>query len=329
MTSTASKLVVVVACGATFALVACVQALGLEQPTIRSKDGGVTTQDATPAPCGEITPSLDSIRACVLTTGCLAIDPPISVGSCVGIDNITQTGQKACLVEAKDCGDVIACLGTGAATADQCPEGSTQATCQKNLAIDCPSKAVFNCDVIGGTCTTYPQTVGGPANRAGCMVVSSCSGTGSSCSGTSAFFCRGGKGIGFDCAKSSSVCAVQNGSPGCYIKGPDCPDIKADVKCDGNKGVFCGSGGKVTVDCATSGLACVTDDKRGVYCLAPGCTIDEGVACDDSCSGTALTLCIGGVRHTIDCTEYGFTRCSEGDTEAQGETPKFHWATCR
>ena len=54
-------------------------------------------------------------------------------------------------------------------------------------------------------------------------------------------------------------------------------------------------------------------------CVAPGCTTEE--PCSESCSGTELTYCYGGVPVTLDCTDYGFKYCLEGTLSSDDTFP--------
>ncbi|HVR18037.1 MAG TPA: hypothetical protein VMS65_00025, partial [Polyangiaceae bacterium] len=65
------------------------------------------------------------------------------------------------------------------------------------------------------------------------------------------------------------------------------------------------------------GLAC-DESSTSAGCVAPGCALTQ--PCAESCSGTELTFCYGGVPVTLDCTDYGFRRCLES-TPSSGGAP--------
>jgi hypothetical protein len=67
------------------------------------------------------------------------------------------------------------------------------------------------------------------------------------------------------------------------------------------------AGSAVHYDCP-SGLGC-TAGEGTAWCLAPGCT--PTTPCEESCSGTELTVCYGSTPVTVDCRDYGLTQCIE------------------
>jgi hypothetical protein len=66
-------------------------------------------------------------------------------------------------------------------------------------------------------------------------------------------------------------------------------------------------------DCSTVGLSCqeVTDDagKTSPNCLAPGCTLQDQIDCQESCDGTTAKICVGGAQIGVACTDFGMKSC--------------------
>ena len=309
-------------CGA---LIACSELVSLDKYYVRSEalDGAV---DA--GPCTVVTPSDDTVRACVMAMGCSPFVPDESLASCLTYDSQFLTGKASCLRRATSCSDVTKCVGYGVATSAQCPASAAAVRCAGNVAIECSSrvKLVLDCNVLGGTCDTYRSSGTGTADRAGCRVTSSCAGTTSACSGTSAYECRGGKGFGVDCAKSGGVCGIANDAGTCFLKGPSC-SRNSPITCSDDTIGFCSGGGRLDFDCAKNGLSCTIEKGEG-WCVAPGCTVADvadAETCSDSCaSSTTIKTCVGGAPFTVDCTAFGFTTCESGMTAG-----KQAYAICR
>lgn len=267
--------------------------------------------------CGSVvSPDAKTLRACVLSVSCSPFYPTRSISYCVTNDYLAAYPDLACKKAAATCGDIEVCEGEGYYTGGVCSGTSEKWRCDGDRAVRCSASAPYfvDCGQRGATCATLPA--GSDLSYFPCVVAPSCTGTGSTCSGSVLSTCVGGVGYGLDCALSKATCAPDaKGEPGCFYKLPTCSDTGTNT-CEGAVSRTCtSSGGTLAFDCGTSGFSC-KEEAGSTYCLASGCQPGDAKACKaDTCSGSKMTLCLGGAPYTIDCKDYGFSSCIDDKSD--------------
>lgn len=260
------------------------------------------------------------VRACALLLGCNPFLPTQRLSDCVTYDTPELYTYYSSSLAAKSCADIEATQGIGWARPGDCASASATPHCVGTRAVTCRDGAVnfglsFDCNVRGGTCTTYTASDG--STQVGCQVAAgSCTGSTQACESNSAYTCLGGKKIGLDCGKLNSTCKVSGGESACYFNGPTCD--AAGVTCDGDVLVNCSGGQASRFDCGATGLKCSADGDKS-YCLAKPCTTDQADGCEESCEDeTHAVLCLGGSPLKVDCTSLGFSKCKPFDPNPSG-----------
>ena len=254
------------------------------------------------------------VRSCILRVGCSPYQPLTSISDCVTLNTQNAAPGAQCNLKSTTCADFQKCEGFGIAGSDLC---STQGggRCVGSKAVNCDNTGTstsyfIDCAAAGGTCQI--KTGAGATAVADCRVVSSCTETDdrSHCSENYSYACVSGTGYGFSCG-AKGYCYAPDG--GCYLLGSSSCSIDSET-CRGNVREICATPDLFKYDCASVGLGCGPDSAGGTWCLAPGCTAADykGRKCVESCSGTELTLCYGGVPYTVNCQNYGFSTCFDG-----------------
>lgn len=244
-------------------------------------------------------------------------------GSCMG-DGINDcytdaapfwsTAEARCVLAAgHDCAAVRACFGMQSTVSD--PSCSTSSyTCDgTNLVIcsggvrstiSCPSASPLLRVGTGSTCV-----VG--TNGALCGDAT-CSATSATCNGTVASSCYVSKGVMMsrDCADYGQSCL--NGA--CTAPGGGAACTGTTPTCDGADIVYCGGGTSIRTDCASLEVGATCHPGTGTttepYCgTGDACYPTKGA---ETCSGTSVNYCAGGVAATLDCTSLGFSACIGG-----------------
>ncbi|MCA9644611.1 MAG: hypothetical protein KC492_28160, partial [Myxococcales bacterium] len=226
-------------------------------------------------------------------------------------DCVTWSYQSAflgtsCTLAAKNCDDVATCVGYG--YAGEACNGQTGIRCENNVAYDCGNNFFVDCSTRGGTCVLYDSNGDFVDDSAGCKVADCSDPDGTErCAGNNYYTCIGGEGIGAACSAVQAECRTQGGQTGCFLKTSD-TCATSGLTCNGNTANLCTGGALLQLDCTSVGLQC-SDDPTGTYCAAAGCTPEQAAACEESCDGTTMNLCYGGVRFPVDCTAFGFSSC--------------------
>jgi hypothetical protein len=204
-----------------------------------------------------------------------------------------------------------------------CTPGCASAT---SLTVCSPSGTTFTAacgsDWFGqtGDCFAPDSGLGGNLADGGsalCFSTGSCT-SGQSCIDTDTLRdCYHSAPPGFTawkCSISGRQCASASGNlAACVVPGklaPPCLFKEVKDTCDGDSVVHCAGGfmPQTELDCAPFGESCSTQNAAGVArCVLPG---DAG-ACtpfdsdQNQCQGSSVSVCIAGVRQTIDCTGTG------------------------
>lgn len=255
------------------------------------------------------------IQGCLLRVSCDPAFPPFNVSDCVTYSWQLASTREACGYKAESCDDIEDC--TGRETID----GQVQACeatpgvwiCEDQEAIFCgdyPYKE--NCAALNADC------LGGGDRLTGCTPRSEpdCSDKAegaSYCSGNDLYTCSDGVAYGWSCAAGGTGCVES--TPGLAYCNPFATECEnaSSATCADDALEFCfdtGYFGKF--DCAASDLNCQTVGSSVGYCLADGC--DTDAECEEGClDDETMQLCIGGAKVELDCLEFGFDGCYDGD----------------
>jgi hypothetical protein len=129
-----------------------------------------------------------------------------------------------------------------------------------------------------------------------------------------AYKCTNGVPYGEHCPTSAgSTCFVAaDGGGYCPTAGTPCspPDT---YSCSGSSVVACyESGNQASYDCSVNAATCSESDSGTIYCLSPGCTVQDSESCTESCGtdGVTLQLCVGGAPFQVNCAEHGYGNCA-------------------
>ncbi|MEZ4373289.1 MAG: hypothetical protein R3B07_20870 [Polyangiaceae bacterium] len=251
-------------------------------------------------------PNWDVVRSCILRNSCSPFVQGITISDCVTWNYQSAFLGTSCTLAAKNCDDVATCVGYGFA-GDAC-DGQTGIRCENNVAYDCKNDFFLDCSTRGGTCVLYDSNGDFVNDSAGCKVTQCSDPDGTErCEGNNYYTCIGGEGIGAACSAVQAECRSQGGQTGCFLKTSD-SCTTSGLTCDGNTANLCTGGTLLKLNCTSVGLEC-SDDLSGTYCAAAGCTPEQASACEESCNGSVMSLCYGGVPFAVDCQDYGFARC--------------------
>jgi hypothetical protein len=205
-------------------------------------------------------------------------------------------------------------LGKGAQTDTTICTGQTGWVCDGNNAVDCGATTPFyvDCTARGGTCAPYTGDHGG---------IPPCQLDANPCSDTDDLYhCEGANGLyacinsvryGVDCTKWSAYCTDTDPATGALCTYTPASTCTTDgTTCDGAKLKYCQGGSQWVYDCEGAGLSCAVASTGDAYCAAPSCSESDYTACQESCDGDNLVLCIGGANVTVPCSKFGFSTCA-------------------
>lgn len=261
----------------------------------------------------------DVIRSCILAESCYPFAPDVGISNCVTYNVQDAFTGRSCASKAKSCDDILDCNGISVlypGAPVECEDNLSR--CEGNYAVNCGGLNDFpphfiDCATLGGTCSLRPDEI------ADCIVLDSCSepdpidggNYAVGCDGDNFYYCAGGVGFGQDCQEAGAECVItDDGRAGCYYSVTSC--TTDSVSCANGDVVQCSGGARYEFKCSRVGLECAIDQENGLsysYCLAPGCTVDDWLGCEERCSGSKLTFCYGGAPVTVDCKDYGFDTC--------------------
>jgi hypothetical protein len=288
--------------------------------------------EAAAVACGQGLPSAADfdqlVESCVLAVSCDPYFFSEPLAFCLTYDGLHRAAAYSCLAGIHSCADFYTCQHVRSATIADCPNATTSAACNGELAVNCSdqgSGTVRDCSILGNSCGTYTDPSSGDL-VADCIVDATCTDTDGldHCSGNSDYTCINGTGYGTNCG-SETTCTTVDDVTGCYFNEPSCA-VSDSYACNGAQLTFCSDGLQQIVDhCGLSASSCELDDAGVGYCVSPGCTIQSVATCVESCAknGTTLNTCIGGAPYAIDCTTYGFTACDQAMDTDTGTTYTF------
>ncbi len=256
----------------------------------------------------------DALRGCILRASC---DPwgGYTISSCLTYARQARTVPEACTFAATDCATIDSCIGRGYVDQTLCDGVTSSWTCTGDTAYNCSSTAYqFDCAAVGSTCVPFLEgatTTGMPPCKVDDVACSEPAGE-FHCSDNTLYECIDGVRYGWDCGTRTSTCVEADyGDAYCRESQTTC-DTPGESTCDGSTLSSCADDGMLIMsDCAIGNLTCLVED----YCVAPGCTTTDVDNCTEGCIGTALSLCVGGARVEVDCTEYGYASCSTFDSD--------------
>lgn len=272
------------------------------------------------------------VRSCILRVGCMAWNYPTdTISRCVSQNTQNTYEGTKCTLDAQTCDDITECEGTHLET-DFCDGKDDGQYCNGNEVVNCGLYPwAQDCTKYGGTCHDFGHEVGGTDNTVDCALpnVTACTATDEveACGGPGNAYkyqCDGTVAYGIKCSNFAASCQSLDSDIGCYYPLNTC--TTESVSCANNRATWCDGTTRAVYDCGSVGLGCSTQgdyyDDNGRQCSAPGCTPEDVLDCQETCSddGEHLTFCYGGSKVTVDCKDYGFTGCYEYDYPCDGGT---------
>jgi hypothetical protein len=183
-------------------------------------------------------------------------------------------------------------------------DGTNLVICSSGVrsTISCPNASPILRAGTGSTCVV--GTNGALCGDASCSAASA------TCDGTVASSCYVSKAVSMsmDCADYGQTCV--NG--GCTAPGGGAACTGTTPTCDGAAIVRCSGGTSYRTDCGTLevGATCHLGTGTEPFCgTGDACYPTKGA---ETCSGTSVSFCAGGVTASIDCTTLGFSQCLGG-----------------
>jgi hypothetical protein len=199
----------------------------------------------------------------------------VTASACAVFENIAPTDPR--------------CASPGDGGGYCLDDGSTTINCSTGYAEHCANGGYSpgtSCNLGSDgltACSLGPHEAGCPADI--------------SCIGTFEDYCgQDGLHIRYNCATFGDPCVYAEAGAQC---GEACPTVGSLV-CAGNVVKSCDGIEVSPFNCADMGGTC-SSKQNAIYCARPGdtCTpLDPDI---NVCSGTTLSLCVGGQKTTIDC----------------------------
>jgi hypothetical protein len=297
------------------------------QPAQQQPDSDGTPDADTTGTCGSSLPDRSDLTfqqlvdACVLAISCDPAFFNVNISQCITNSYINSSLTFECLRSIASCSDFAACMGVSyASTADwKSADNAGGGLCQGQVAIngktaagDTPQTSAFDCAMLGGTCAVMAD---GTALFANCNVPpQSCTQLDRNvhCSASYGYQCMFGQAIGQNCGAIGGTCVDNNEGILCYPRGAACATAAGTSSCEGTTLESCDSTNQLfSYDCSAAGEICETLTPTTAHCVSPGCSPPQCSDADEGCNGShTLMVCVGGARHYIDCTTYGFSQCT-------------------
>jgi hypothetical protein len=226
-----------------------------------------------------------------------------------------QAGIFKCIAAATTCVGAATCLpienfgpndprcdaGAGvAASPERCADdGGTVLRCKDTYALHCTSAYYAN----GSHCLVGQDKSHWCALNTNCTVQDSCL-------GTLLDYCGSPSNLheSINCAASGYACGVdvEAGSPDCLSQSTveQCPSPGSS--CSGAVVLVCDGFQQAHFDCATLGGTCSTQGGPA-RCVRKSDTCTPFDATVNTCSGTSVSLCVGGKAASFDCASVGLS----------------------
>lgn len=278
--------------------------------------------------CADAPLELDQelIRGCVYRISCDPLVPAYNISQCVSTAQQSAYASETCTKNAQSCDDIRDCLGRGYQTASICEGSTSEWACDGDAAVRCGASSVYgvDCNEMGATCVGYQESASFP-HVWGCTpnTVPSCTDVVDGefhCNGSDLYTCLGGLPYGHSCSALSGTCVEPTPGAAYCNSQPSCTNLD-EIACDDDIVTYCSEAGFLgTYDCGATGMECVVETERGGFCLPSGCTIDDSVACEESCldDGVTLRFCQGAENVDINCEALGMGGCVMGSSDSLG-----------
>ncbi|HEY8041901.1 MAG TPA: hypothetical protein VIF15_18985 [Polyangiaceae bacterium] len=227
----------------------------------------------------------------------------------------TQQGILKGVAQAASCADAYAAVpihpvdagGTCAAT--RCADGTDLESCTADAGAFTAACAppLFGAT---GACIADDAGVATCVSLGKCPPALSCDPSGAlvDCIGGAAF-------VSYDCSLSGRQCLKQGANlahcvaPGTVVA--PCPLDNAADRCDHDFVLHCAGGptAQTEFDCAAVGRTCTSSNPAGVarcaHATGDACTPFD--AAQNQCSGSTISVCVGGSSQSFDCASVGMT----------------------
>lgn len=228
-----------------------------------------------------------------------------------------QTQALACMAAATTCGGAGACLWDEnlAPNDPRCadgsaPDGGDICGDDGGSVYRCASGYILHCDsafyASGSRCLTGADGTHWCALDTNCTVQDSCLGTLND-------FCGVPSNLHFgqSCAYDGYTCGLaanqDSGLAGCFTGNTYEPCSSPGTSCSGNTTLqVCDGDMQSNFDCAALGGTCSTQGGAAI-CVKPGDTCTPFDNAVNQCSGSSISLCVGGHPATFDCASIGKT----------------------
>ncbi len=222
-----------------------------------------------------------------------------------------QSLVLGCVVNATSCLAAKACLSYEDldTTDSRCAGKGNDELCSGTDYELCDYGAIFHCGnaaYVGSQCINNKDAGPECVKDNTCPVNSTCS------TPTVSDYCTNlGGHAQFDCSIYGDYCDIAHDDAGpfsdCFQAAGEeqagCDEDK--TTCDAKNRVSVCGGAVISVyDCTALGETCVAG-ASSVSCVPPGAECNPSSAGINVCTGDSLSICVGGVKSTIDCTQYG------------------------
>jgi len=143
-----------------------------------------------------------------------------------------------------------------------------------------------------------------------CVTVGACT-PGGSCNGTTTYvdcYKDGASFTAYDCTLSGRICA-SGPMPDCAAPGSlaaPCPAHGTDDRCDMSTVVHCAGGvlAETEFDCSHTQRTCL-QTSGAARCMGTNDACSQIDSDINVCSGSAISLCVGGQKTSLDCSSIG------------------------
>lgn len=306
---------------ASLLVVGCNNLIGLSGYSFVEVPGGSGgTGGSEPGKCElkETAVDRDYAKACALAVGCSSLSGLPFLSRCIDFGLLPRFGSPQCLAAKNDCAGYFGCTGEWLERDEESQCNGW--TCEGDVAKRCAPQGGtirFSCADHGGKCVAtkdkfdYPCQVGATVDCSGKTAYQPF------CSGSYSVQCSAqGQVLGRSC-DDVGVCDSNSGT--CTVLDDVC-EGEGKLECKEGTLRNCYQGRIQKIDCGLVGLGCEGSAER---CLAPGCSGEQALACQESClDDSRASLCLGGAPWVFDCDSVGM-KCIP--IIAEGNT----YATCR
>lgn len=294
--------------------------LGALSACTRPRDAAPTDTRSSPVSTKSVAALLDRYHgACAAVLSCIpAAKLTISdcatrrttVGLLVG-GGVLDDNEVDCIANAAgNCDAVARCVGASSPDAPPC-ERPSEGACEGNVARGCHVGLEIQTEEGCSSgdsclkCTSRERCCGKPcAQRSACV-----DGAPTRCDGETQVDSRRCSDVGMECAEHPTAVAD------CVGLGPKCePNLSG--RCERAELIACASGGEFRVSCKELGgqLCNSLVDRSGVSHAR--CEAGSQKCGRESCDGSKIRFCDGGVNVELDCHGIGFERCVANGSKA-------------